>query len=89
VTAQNIFVKIKIARGHADEATRAAFGREAVEDLIKLARLFKEGGGAYEVFEPDEPRRGETAYYTPPKYFMGTLASYQGAYAQLKAFGMI
>jgi glycogen debranching enzyme len=89
VTGQNILVKIKIGRGHSNEAMRETFQREAVEDLIKLARLFKEGGGAYEVFEPDEPRRGETPYYKPPKYFMGSLASYQGAYAALKALGWI
>jgi hypothetical protein len=56
---------------------------------VKLAILCQEGGGAYEVFEPDEPRRGETKFYKPPKNFMGTLASYQGAYAQLQMLGWI
>ncbi len=89
VTLQNIHVKIKIVREHENEAIRREYQREAVEDLIKMTYLFKEAGGAYEVFEPDEPRRGETIFYKPPQYFMGSMAAYQGAYARLKSLGWI
>jgi hypothetical protein len=89
ITLQNIYVKIKIAREHSDPAIRVQYQEEAVGDLLKMARLFKKAGGAYEVFEPDESRRGETAFYKPPKNFMGTLTGYQGAYARLKKLGWI
>lgn len=89
VTLQNIFLKIKIAQGHKDPAIREQFRGEAVEDLINIAELFKKAGGAYEVFEPDEPRRGETRWYRPPQNFMGSMAAYQGVYAQLKSLGWI
>jgi len=89
VTLQNIHVKIKITREHEREAIRHEYHREAVEDLVKMAHMFKEAGGAYEVFEPDEPRAGTTAFYHPPQNFMGTMVAYQGAYAQLKVLGWI
>ena len=89
VTCQNIQVKIKIAREHENPAIRHEYQREAVEDLVMIAQLFKKGGGAYEVFEPDEPKPGRTAFYKPPQNFMGSMAAYQGAYAQLKELGWI
>jgi len=96
VTLQNIHVKIKIARGHADANTapmspaiREQYQREAVADLVKMARLFRAAGGAYEVFEPDAPRPGRTRWYHPPQNFMGSMAAYQGAYAHLKKKGWI
>jgi hypothetical protein len=89
VTLQNLHLKIKIAQEHDDAAIREQYKAEAVDDLIKAARLFKTAGGAYEVFEPDAPRRGETRWYHPPQNFMGTMAAYQGAYTHLKTLGWI
>jgi hypothetical protein len=81
VTLQNIHVKIKI--GHEQ------YRREAVADLLKMAKLFRAAGGAYEVFEPDASRPGCTRWYRPPQNFMGSMAAYQGAYAHLKKEGWI
>ncbi len=89
VTLQNIFVKVKIAREHESAAIREQFQREAVDDLLKIARLFKEAGGAYEVFEPAEPKPGRTAFYHPPKNFMGSMTAYQGVYIRLKELGWL
>ncbi len=89
VTLQNVHLKIKIAEEHEDAAIRAQYKDEAIEALVKAARLFEIAGGAYEVFEPDEPRRGETRWYHPPQNFMGTMAAYQGAYTHLKMLGWI
>ncbi len=89
VTLQNIHLKIKIAQGHGDAAIREQYTAEAVDDLVKAARLFEIAGGAYEVFEPDELRRGATRWYHPPQNFMGTMAAYQGAYTHLKEIGWI
>jgi hypothetical protein len=89
VTLQNIFLKIKIAREHDDAAIRGQYRGEAVDDLVAMAKRFKVAGGAYEVFEPDEPRRGATKFYHPPQNFMGSMAAYQGVYARLKALGWI
>lgn len=87
VTLQNVFLKIKIAREHDDAAIREQYKEEAVRDLLKIARLFKVAGGAYEVFEPDESRAGETKWYHPPHNFMGSMAAYQGVYLQLRDLG--
>jgi hypothetical protein len=89
VTCQNISVKIKIARDHAKAAIRDEFQREAVEDLAKMAQRFRDAGGAYEILQPDESKFGSTRFYTPPQYFMGSMASWLGAYAQLKELGWI
>jgi hypothetical protein len=75
--------------GHSDPAIRKQYQEEAIEDLVKASRMFKEAGGAYEVFQPDEPRRGETKFYRPPQYFMGTMVSYLGAYSRLKTLGWL
>ena len=89
VTLQNIQVKVKIATEHKDESVREAYRREAVDDLVKMAKLFREAGGAYEIFEPDESKAAGMRFYKPPQYFMGTMATYQSAYAQLKELGWI
>jgi glycogen debranching enzyme len=89
VTLQNIQVKIKVVLGHSDLAVREQYKEEAIGDLAKMARIFKEAGGAYEVLQADEPRRGETRFYRPPQHFMGTMVSYLGAYGALKRLGWI
>lgn len=89
VTAQNIQVKVKIAREHPDEKVRAQYKQEAVDDLSDLANLFKDAGGAYEIFEPDTRRPVQKALYKAPKNLMGNLAAYHGAHAQLKKLGWI
>lgn len=89
VTCQNIQVKIKIALQHPDETIRAQYKQEAVKDLIGMAELFKKAGGAYEIFNPDEPTPARTAFYTPPKNLMGNLVAYQGAHDQLHMLGWI
>jgi hypothetical protein len=94
ITAQNIQAKIKIAQEHPDEHVREKFRKESVEDLLDVAKLFKEAGGAYEVFDPDTRQpttklRTGMRKYNPPKNFMGNLATYQGAYKQLKKLGWI
>lgn len=89
VTLQNIFVKVKIAGEHESAAMREQFQREAVYDLVKIARLFIEAGGAYEVFEPDERKPGRTILYNPPKNFMGSMTAYQGVYTRLKELGWL
>lgn len=93
VTAQNIQVKIKIALEHPDEKIREQYKKEAVEDLADLAKLFKEAGGAYEVFDPNtrQPKKLRTGFrsYKVPKNLMGNLAAWNGAYSQLKNLGWI
>ena len=94
VTCQNIQVKIKIALQHPEAAIREQYKKEAVEDLVKMADLFREAGGAYEIFQPNEPKpaikkRLFITTYQPPKNNMGNLAAYQGAYLQLKDLGWI
>ncbi len=89
VTLQNIQVKIKIALKHPDEAIREQYKREAVDDLLDVAKLFKEAGGAYETFKPDNRQPAISKLYKPPKNLMGNLAAFQGAYRQLKELGWI
>lgn len=89
VTLENIFLQTKIALGASDAAAREQYRAEAVETLLAQAKLFATIGGAYEIVEPDELRRGETRLYHPPQYFMGTMAAFEGAYARLKNLGWI
>ena len=94
VTCENIQVKIKIALQHPDEKVRNQYKKEAIDDLLQMSELFKQAGGAYEVFRPDEPVPASTktlgiTTYSPPKNLMGNLAAYQGAYMQLKKLGWI
>ncbi len=94
LTAQNIQVKIKIALEHPDEKVKQQYKKEAVEDLVDLAKLFKEAGGAYEVFDPDTRRattklRTGVKKYKVPNNLMGNLSAYQSAHAQLKELGWI
>jgi len=94
VTCENIQVKIKIALQHPDEKVRNKYKQEAVDDLLQMSQLFKQAGGAYEIFRPDEPIPASTktlgiTTYTPPKNLLGSLAAYQGAYGQLKKLGWI
>jgi len=94
VTCQNIQAKIKIALQHPEENVRSQYKQEAVADLANMAELFKDAGGAYEIFNPDtrqpatKKRLGITTYQ-PPKNIMGNMAAYQGAYNQLKDLGWI
>jgi len=94
LTAQNIQVKIKIALEHPDKTVREQYKKEAVDDLIDQAKLFKEAGGAYEVFDPDTrgpatKLRTGMRKYEVPRNLMGNLAAYEGAYSQLKELGWI
>jgi hypothetical protein len=89
VTCQNIQVKIKIALQHEDESVRNQYKNEAVEDLLKISKLYKKLGGVYEVVNPDKPEPADIAFYSPSKNFMGSLTAYQGAYGQLKKLGWI
>jgi glycogen debranching enzyme len=94
LTAQNIQVKIKIALEHPDGQIREQYKREAVEDLKNLAELFREAGGAYEVFDPDTRKpatklRTGIRKYKIPRNLMGNLAAYHSAYSQLKELGWI
>jgi len=94
VTCQNIQAKIKIALQHPEENIRKQYKEEAVKDLASAAKLFKDAGGAYEIFSPKtkkppiKKRFGITTY-DPPKNIMGNMAAYQGAYSQLKELGWI
>ena len=51
---------------------------------MAMAKLFKDAGGAYEIFEPDQSIPGKTTFYRSPKNFMGSMAAYQGVYLQLQ-----
>lgn len=47
-------------------------------------------GGAYETFHPhDRTPATKNFIYKTPKNLMGNLATYQGAYTQLKELGWI
>jgi glycogen debranching enzyme len=89
VTLQNIQVKIKIAQDHPDQATKDRYKNEAIADLVKIAKLFKDAGGAYEIFMADEPKPGGGILYKSARNFMGNLAGFQGAYNKLKSLGWI
>jgi hypothetical protein len=89
VTCRNIKVKIKIGAEHPDESTREKYKKESVENLLKMAKLFKQLGGFYEVVNPDEPEPENMAFYRASKNFMWSLAEYHGVYKQLKNLGWI
>ncbi|HEY4494925.1 MAG TPA: amylo-alpha-1,6-glucosidase [Candidatus Paceibacterota bacterium] len=89
VACQNIQVKIKIALKHPDEAVRSQYKAEAVNDLVDTAKLFKDAGGAYEIFHPDDRKPAFTRWYNPPQNLMSNLATYEGAYLQLKELNWI
>ena len=94
ITGQNIQVKIKIAREHPDEMIQEQYKQEAVADLVDQAKLFKEAGGAWEVFDPDTRQKATDLKilwrnYKPPQNLMGNLAAYHSAYSQLKELGWI
>lgn len=87
VSAQNIHVKLSIALKHPEEGMRERYKREAISDLVHLARMFKTIGGAPELVDPYRPIAARIVLYTPPKNFMGSLVSYQSAYQELKRQG--
>ncbi|MFH1182759.1 MAG: GH116 family glycosyl hydrolase [Candidatus Moraniibacteriota bacterium] len=89
LACQNIQVKIKIALNHPDEAVREQYKKEAVEDLADMAKLFKEAGGAYEIFHPETRKPRNRVFYKPPRNLMASLAAYQSAYNKVKKFGWI
>ena len=94
LTAQNIQVKIRIALEQEDTAIREQYKKEAVEDLVDVAKLFEDAGGAYEVFDPDTRKpatwlRTLFRRYEMPKNLMGNLAAFQSAYHQLKKLGWL
>ena len=94
ITAQNIQVKIKIAREHPDEQIREQYKQETVADLIDQAKLFEEAGGAWEVFDPDTRQKATGLKilgrnYKPPQNLMGNMAAFSRAYEQLKELGWI
>ena len=82
-------MKIKIALEHPDETIKEQYKKEAVEDLLDMAKLFKDARGAYEIFQPDTRKPAITKWYKPPQNLMGNLAAYEGAYLQLKELGWI
>jgi glycogen debranching enzyme len=94
VTCENIQVKVKIALRHPDPIVRGKYQQQAVDDLLQVSALFKQAGGAYEIFKPDQPEPAESKVagvttYKPIQNFMGGLAAYQGAYMQLEKLGWI
>ena len=85
VVLQNIYVKIKIAVEHPDAAVRVQYKEEAIADFIRMSKIFKETGGAYEILNPDAPASvPKSARYRIPTHFMGTLAGYVGIYRKIK-----
>lgn len=94
VTCQNIQAKIKIALQHPDQNVKNKYKEEAIKDLTDMARLFKETGGAYEIYDPktNKPATSKRFFistYNSQKDIMGNLAAYQGAYNQLEKLGWI
>jgi len=94
ITCENIQVKIKIALQHPEQEVREKYKKEAIEDLISSAKLFKDAGGAYEVMKADKPEAAvgqvklfglvPVTTYKPANNFMANIAAYEGAYQQLK-----
>lgn len=90
VMLENIRVKVKIALEHPDQAVRAQYEKEAVQDLLDATDLFEKAGGAYEIFEPDTRKPvPDRLYYQPPKNFLANLAAYENAFSQLTELGWI
>jgi hypothetical protein len=84
VFLQNIHVKLKIAREHADERVRARYRDEARADLERMGRLFDETGGAYEIYLPDAQRPAESLFYRPPRFFLASMAGFVSAQRALQ-----
>ncbi len=89
IKCQNIRIKIRIAFQNPEQCARDQYKKEAVEDLLDLAKLFKKAGGAYEIFRPDDRKPVKHRWYKPPKNFMANLAAFLGAYMRLKELGWI
>jgi len=89
VTLQNIHVKIRIAREHYDAHIREFYKEEAIADLLMIAKLFKATGGAYEIFESENPKVANGKIYKSARNFMASMAGYQGAYQKLKTLGWL
>ncbi|MCL5733273.1 MAG: GH116 family glycosyl hydrolase [Patescibacteria group bacterium] len=89
LTCQNIQVKIKISVNHPDNLVRSQYQKEAIADLLGNINLFKEAGGAYEIFNPYNSRPAIGKLYKPPKNFMGNLVSCLSAYQRIKELGWI
>ncbi len=89
VTCQNIFVKIKIALEHPDEFVRAKYKEESVQDLLSVAQLFHDAGGAYEIFHENDCRPAIEKWYNPPRNFMGSMVGFQSVYIKLKKLGWL
>lgn len=84
VTCQNIQVKIKIALDHPDASVKNQYKVEALNDLVDMAKLFKDAGGAYEIFQPNTRKPAITRWYKPPRNLLGNLVAYENAYLKLK-----
>jgi GH15 family glucan-1,4-alpha-glucosidase len=89
VTAQNIFVKLKIGVRHNDAVVRERYKESALTDLALLAKIFEETGGAHEVVHADVPIVPHSPLYRVPKRFMASMVSYQGAYLRMRKVGWI
>ncbi|MDE2018732.1 MAG: hypothetical protein KGJ13_00075 [Patescibacteria group bacterium] len=89
VTLQNIYVKIKIAQEHPNDAVREKYKTEAIADIIQISKIFKTAGGAHEILHPDRPEPPRTRFYKIPQHFMGTLAGYAGIYRKMKNLGWL
>jgi hypothetical protein len=84
VFLQNIHVKLKIAREHAEAPVRTRYRDEARTDLQRMADLFEETGGAYEIYFPDTQRPAETLFYHPPRFFLASMAGFVSAHRALQ-----
>jgi|GEM_PF-6611005 len=89
VAGLNIQVKIKIALEHPDQVVREQYKKESIGDLSAISVLYKNAGGAYEVFLPDEPKLAGSWFYRPPRNFLGSLVTYLAAYNRMKKLGWI
>lgn len=89
VTAQNIFVKIKIGARHPDPAVRERCRGEAMEDLLLIARIFRETDAAYEVLHAHTGVAPRHFLYRVPKRFLGSMAAFEGAYLRMKKLAWI
>jgi len=89
VTCENIMLKVKIGQEHPELAVREQFKSEAVADLVDVSELFKDAGGAYEVFKPDTRKPEGNYRYRAPKNFMGSMAAFEGAHSALQKAGWL
>jgi len=89
VTLQNIYVKIKIATEHPDAAVCAQYKDEAIDDFVRMSKIFKTTGGAYEILHSHEATIPHAKRYQVPAHFMGSLAGYVGVYRKMKTLGWL